>query len=403
MEIVGYKVVGTNRVIKPYDRISFDKETKLKAIWKKMVKVTYDSNGAGYSQVSDYLSNSSNVAFSNPFGQSPKGKVLKGWAVGSPQGKVVQPGFYGDFLTKDTTLYAVWEDGYKLTLDLGKDAEGYLSCPEYLKKGDSLGLSCVQITKAPKGKVLAGFKVDGYSKLLTVDDQLRIQKNTVLHAVWDEGIHVTVKDPTSLQILNEENIAKNTRYSVDYKISQYIPEGQFIQGYRINSVDGEIVDSLNLKFDSDVVLYPVFTQKHQVRLDWGFNGGNGYISGYAENKTNNSYVTNNYLSFPSVTVLSTPRNKVLAGWRVKGTDTVYRFSNGYLEAGGVKIDSDVDLEAVWEDELKLTLDANGEKFFDSSTQSEKTISKDQVVTQYDLTCGRTYENLTNESGTKVVV
>ena len=403
MEIIGYKVVGTNRVIKPYDRISFDKETNLKAIWKKLVKVTYDSNGAGYSQVANYLSAGSNVASDNPFGQSPKGKVLKGWAVGSPQGKVVQPGFYGDFLTKDTTLYAVWEDGYKLTLDLGKDAEGYLSCPEYLKKGDSLGLSCVQITKAPKGKVLAGFKVDGYSKLLTVDDQLRIQKNTDLHAVWDEGIHVTVKDPTSLQTLNEENIAKNTRYSVDYKISQYIPEGQFIQGYRINSVDGEIVDSLNLKFDSDAVLYPVFTQKHQVRLDWGFNGGNGYISGYAENKTNNSYVTNNYLSFPSVTVLSTPRNKVLAGWRVKGTDTVYRFSNGYLEAGGVKIDSDVDLEAVWEDELKLTLDANGEKFFDSSTQSEKTISKDQVVTQYDLTCGRTYENLTNEDGTKVVV
>lgn len=370
---------------------------------KKLVKVTYDSNGAGYSQVANYLSAGSNVASDNPFGQSPKGKVLKGWAVGSPQGKVVQPGFYGDFLTKDTTLYAVWEDGYKLTLDLGKDAEGYLSCPEYLKKGDSLGLSCMQITKAPKGKVLAGFKVDGYSKLLTVDDQLRIQKNTVLHAVWDEGIHVTVKDPTSLQTLNEENIAKNTRYSADYKISQYIPEGQFIQGYRINSVDGEIVDSLNLKFDSDAVLYPVFTQKHQVRLDWGFNGGNGYISGYAENKTNNSYVTNNYLSFPSVTVLSTPRNKVLAGWRVKGTDTVYRFSNGYLEAGGVKIDSDVDLEAVWEDELKLTLDANGEKFFDSSTQSEKTISKDQVVTQYDLTCGRTYENLTNEDGTKVVV
>ena len=403
MEIIGYKVVGTNRVIKPYDRISFDKETNLKAIWKKLVKVTYDSNGAGYSQVANYLSAGSNVASDNPFGQSPKGKVLKGWAVGSPQGKVVQPGFYGDFLTKDTTLYAVWEDGYKLTLDLGKDAEGYLSCPEYLKKGDSLGLSCVQITKAPKGKVLAGFKVDGYSKLLTVDDQLRIQKNTVLHAVWDDGIHVTVKDPTTLQVLNEENIAKNTRYSVDNKINQYVPEGQFIQGYRINSVDGEIVDSSNLKFDSDVVLYPVFTQKHQVRLDWGFNGGNGYISGYAENKTNNSYVTNNYLNFPSVTVLSTPRNKVLAGWRVKGTDTVYRFSNGYLEAGGVKIDSDVDLEAVWEDELKLTLDANGEKFFDSSTQSEKTISKDQVVTQYDLTCGRTYENLTNEDGTKVVV
>lgn len=403
MEIVGYKVVGTNRVIKPYDRISFDKETKLKAIWKKLVKVTYDSSGAGYSQVSDYLSNGSNVAFSNPFGQSPKGKVLKGWAIGSPQGKVVQPGFYGDFLTKDTTLYAIWEDGYKLTLDLGKDAEGYLSCPEYFKKGDSIGLSCVQITNAPKGKVLAGFKVDGHDKLLTVDDQLRIQKNTVLHAVWDDGIHVTVKDPTTLQVLNEENIAKNTRYSVDNKINQYVPESQFIQGYRINSVDGEIVDSSNLKFDSDVVLYPVFTQKHKVYLDWGYNGGNGYISGYAENKTNNSYVTNNYLNFPSVTVLSTPRNKVLAGWRVKGTDTVYRFSNGYLEAGGVKIDSDVYLEAVWEDELKLTLDANGEKFFDSSTQSEKTISKDQVVTQYDLTCGRTYENITNEDGTKVVV
>ena len=403
MEIIGYKVVGTNRVIKPYDRISFDKETNLKAIWKKLVKVTYDSNGAGYSQVANYLSAGSNVASDNPFGQSPKGKVLKGWAVGSPQGKVVQPGFYGDFLTKDTTLYAVWEDGYKLTLDLGKDAEGYLSCPEYFKKGDSIGLSCVQITNAPKGKVLAGFKVDGHDKLLTVDDQLRIQENTVLHAVWDDGIHVTVKDPTTLQVLNEENIAKNTRYSVDNKINQYVPEGQFIQGYRINSVDGEIVDSSNLKFDSDVVLYPVFTQKHKVYLDWGYNGGNGYISGYAENKTNNSYVTNNYLNFPSVTVLSTPRNKVLAGWRVKGTDTVYRFSNGYLEAGGVKIDSDVYLEAVWEDELKLTLDANGEKFFDSSTQSEKTISKDQVVTQYDLTCGRTYENITNEDGTKVVV
>ena len=39
----------------------------------------------------------------------------------------------------------------------------------------------------------------------------------------------------------------------------------------------------------------------------------------------------------------------------------------------------------------------------SLIQSEKTISKDQVVTQYDLTCGRTYENITNEDGTKVVV
>ena len=77
MEIIGYKVVGTNRVIKPYDRISFDKETNLKAIWKKLVKVTYDSNGAGYSQVANYLSAGSNVASDNPFGQSPKGKVLK--------------------------------------------------------------------------------------------------------------------------------------------------------------------------------------------------------------------------------------------------------------------------------------------------------------------------------------
>lgn len=125
---VGYKIDGVTTGIETYQGVVFDKDTTITVVVANKIKLTYDSNGAGFDAVTQTVSKTNLYGgiFNNVFGKTPEGKYLAGWAVGSPDGKVYTSTAYGVPFSEDTTLYAVWKDGCTINLDLGDGADGYV-------------------------------------------------------------------------------------------------------------------------------------------------------------------------------------------------------------------------------------------------------------------------------------
>lgn len=55
-EITGYRIDGTNTVIDENQEVVFDKDINLTAVVKNKIKLTYDSNGAGFDSINKYVS-----------------------------------------------------------------------------------------------------------------------------------------------------------------------------------------------------------------------------------------------------------------------------------------------------------------------------------------------------------
>ena len=58
-EITGYRIDGTNTIIDENQELVFDKDINLTAVVKNKIKLTYDSNGAGFDSINEYVSSNS--------------------------------------------------------------------------------------------------------------------------------------------------------------------------------------------------------------------------------------------------------------------------------------------------------------------------------------------------------
>lgn len=269
-EIVGYRIDGTNTIINENQELVFDKDINLTAVVKNKIKLTYDSNGAGFDSINEYVSSSDYSCFYNVFGKTPKGKYFAGWAANSPDGVVYTSATNGMPFTEDTTLYAVWKDGCTIHLDLGEGVNGSIRNGDVVKKGTSFSLDDIRVEQNPNGKKLAGWRIDEDPKVIGVYSFLIINKDITVHAVWEDvtNITVTVKDPETDDVLYTYEIEKGTYFRDNDKIKKFLPKGKALFGWTLDKDKKDIISQYNLTFDKDVVLYPVYVDNVKITLDW---------------------------------------------------------------------------------------------------------------------------------------
>ena len=393
-EIMGYRIDGTNTIIDKNQELVFDEDINLTAIVKKRIKLTYDSNGAGFDSVSEYASKD-NCHLNNVFNKAPEGKYFAGWAANSPDGIVYTSATSGMPFTKDTTLYAVWKDGVTIHLDLGEGVNGTIRNGDVVKKGTSFSLNDIRVEQSPNGKKLAGWRIDENPKVIGVYSCLIINKDITVHAVWEDvtNITVTVKDPETDNVLYTNEIEKGTYYRDDDKIKKFLPKGKSLLGWTLDKDKKNIFRLYHTYFDRDVTLYPVYADNIKITLDWGNDGGKGYINQSNTNTIERAKGSGIYFDY---TILSTPKGKMLAGWKIGDTKDVISPDSSYINLN--KLYKDTTLHAIWKDTVKITLNANGEKFANNQKIIEEEYIKNNSYYAYS-TSSWEQKNL---DGTKVI-
>lgn len=396
---VGYKIDGVTTGIETYQGVVFDKDTTITVVVANKIKLTYDSNGAGFDAVTQTVSKTNLYGgiFNNVFGKTPEGKYLAGWAVGSPDGKVYTSTAYGVPFSEDTTLYAVWKDGCTINLDLGNGADGYVQSGKTVKKGTSIRLDNIAITQPLEGKELVGWRIDDNEKIIDKYAYYVVNKDITLHAVWADTITVTVQDPETDEVLYTSQIAKGTSFNEGYKVENHLPEGKSLFGWTLDKNKKDAIDLYKTKFDKDVVLYPIYVDSVKVTLDWGNDGGSGHLFG----SNSNTFESGKGLALDgfNFNVQSTPKGKKLAGFRIGDTNQIIDVSDSYAQANGnYIINQDTTLHAVWKDSVTVTFNANGEKF-----ENNQEIMKIDYIKGYSNYNGSgTPWEQKNLKGTKVI-
>ena len=396
---VGYKIDGVTTGIETYQGVVFDKDTTITVVVANKIKLTYDSNGAGFDAVTQTVSKTNLYGgiFNNVFGKTPEGKYLAGWAVGSPDGKVYTSTAYGVPFSEDTTLYAVWKDGCTINLDLGDGADGYVQSGKTVKKGTSIRLDNIAITQPLEGKELVGWRIDDNEKIIDKYAYYVVNKDITLHAVWADTITVTVQDPETDEVLYTSQIAKGTSFNEGYKVENHLPEGKSLFGWTLDKNKKDAIDLYKTKFDKDVVLYPIYVDSVKVTLDWGNDGGSGHLFG----SNSNTFESGKGLALDGFNfdVQSTPKGKKLAGFRIGDTNQIIEVSDSYAQANGnYIINQDTTLHAVWKDSVTVTFNANGEKF-----ENNQEIMKIDYIKGYSNYSGSgTPWEQKNLKGTKVI-
>ena len=388
-EITGYRIDGTNTIIDENQELVFDEDINLTAIVKKKIKLTYDSNGAGFDSVSEYYFHVNNV-----FNKAPEGKYFAGWAANSPDGIVYTSATSGMPFTEDTTLYAVWKDGVTIHLDLGEGVDGSVQNGNVVKKGTSFSLNDIRVEQSPNGKKLAGWRIDEDPKVIGVYSFLIINKDITVHAVWEDvtNITVTVKDPETDNVLYTNEIEKGTYYRDDDKIKNFIPKGKSLLGWTLDKDKKNTIRLYYTHFDRDVTLYPVYADNIKIALDWGNDGGKGYINQSNTNTLERAKGSEIYFDY---TILSTPKGKMLAGWKIGDTEDVISPDSSYINLN--KLYKDTTLHAIWKDTVKITLNANGEKF-----ANNQKIIEEEYIKNNSYYANSTYWEQKNLDGTKVI-
>lgn len=327
--IAGYKIDGVATGIETYQGVVFDKDTTITVVVANKIKLTYDSNGAGFDVVTRSVAKTDSYGgiFNNVFDKTPEGKYLAGWAVGSPDGKVYTSTTYGVPFSEDSTLYAVWKDGCTINLDLGNGADGYVQSGKTVKKGTALSLYNIAITKPLEGKQLLGWRIDDNEKIIDKSATYVINKDITLHAVWADIITVSVKDPETDEVLYTSQIAKGTYFNEVNEVINHLPNGKSLFGWTLDKNKKDAIDLYKTKFDKDVVLYPIYVDSVKVTLDWGNDGGSGHLFG----SNSNTFESGKGLALDgfNFNVQSTPKGKKLAGFRIGDTNQIIKVSDSY--------------------------------------------------------------------------
>ncbi len=397
--IAGYKIDGVATGIETYQGVVFDKDTTITVVVANKIKLTYDSNGAGFDVVTRSVAKTDSYGgiFNNVFDKTPEGKYLAGWAVGSPDGKVYTSTTYGVPFSEDTTLYAVWKDGCTINLDLGNGADGYVQSGKTVKKGTALSLYNIAITKPLEGKQLLGWRIDDNEKIIDKSATYVINKDITLHAVWADIITVSVKDPETDEVLYTSQIAKGTYFNEVNEVINHLPNGKSLFGWTLDKNKKDAIDLYKTKFDKDVVLYPIYVDSVKVTLDWGNDGGSGHLFG----SNSNTFESGKGLALDgfNFNVQSTPKGKKLAGFRIGDTNQIIKVSDSYAQTNGKYIiNQDTTLHAVWKDSVTVTFNANGEKF----DNNQEIIKMDYIKGYSNYTGSGTPWEQKNLEGTKVI-
>ena len=315
--------------------IKIDKDTVIKAIWKKIqVKVSYDANGgSGNMAGATQNKGSKYTLLANTFKAPNENQEFKIWEV---NGQEVAPGSEIT-LDKDTVVKAIWKDievkvSYEPNGGSG-EMKGAIQ-----KKGTKYTLSSNTFT-APENHEFDTWEVDGQK--LAPNAEITLDKDTIVKAIWkDIEYKVTFNGNTGTGSMPEKLIKKGNEYELPAN-GFTAPENKIFSHWKIGNEDKNPGDKITVNGDTEVI---AIWKDVKVKVSYDGNGGTGSMEG-KELVKGSPYKL-------SANGFTAPENKEFAGWKIGETE--------YEPDTEINVNEDTTVTAIWKDiKVKVSYDANG--------------------------------------------
>ncbi|MCR5468028.1 MAG: fibronectin type III domain-containing protein [Lachnospiraceae bacterium] len=308
-EFIGWSTEKNGKPISIYDYF-VTKDITFYAVYTKKVKITFNMNGGiyysdkklereyytGQCVLTDHFDLDSRNIY-DPNGK----KVFVGWSK-KKNGKAID--LSKEFVKKKKTYYAVWEDGYQVTL----------------KAGDH-------------GKVKA---YKGYTSTDKKEARLAVKKGEREELKW-------------------------------YEVNVTEDKGYEFKGWSTTRNAADIIDTYNFRPDGDVTLTAVWDAPAEEKtvtdndcyiITWDANGG---VFNYGIKRLKANVVKGEEASVPSPGDgwVTHKEHKVLLGWgKTKTGDIINQYQ--YIPTGNET------LYAIWADTYRIKIDMNGGKCYGTS-------------------------------------
>lgn len=284
--------------------ITITRDTTLYAIWEsKTVKVYFYRNDGSVQPYTIINVERNQYLDSNKF-PTPiwENYTLKGWAV-SPNGELITNHIQ---ITKDTTLYAIWNRFYKITFDINNGI-GKTPDAKEIEEGEDL-----YSYSLPNNVYFSrdGYLFRGWSQTSTgapISGSIKISNDITLYAVWSKKTYTISFDLNGGRGRTPDNMEWESGSDLYYghmpHDSNFSREGYKFVGWA-ETPNGE---SLNyILVTGDITLYAVWW-KIKCTISFDINGGRGrnpdsdeieygnYL--YCRDLPDDSYFTKNGYSF----------------------------------------------------------------------------------------------------------
>ena len=209
--------------------------------------------------------------------------ALAGWTVrGDSSGKLIES--LDDFsATKDTTLDAVWTDGYKVTLDGSGGKFGDSNKITFrVEKGKSIDFEYFNLYKKPYGYLLKGWfnNTDNYP----AHEDIIPTSDTILYADLKRGWSVTLWSNGGDVYWGNEFWDTNSGFGIELEENESIPSnynghtfkynGKVLLGWTENPYNynmADVIDIKGMKSKKDIELWAVWEDKDNVFKDVSSN------------------------------------------------------------------------------------------------------------------------------------
>lgn len=267
---------------------------------------------------------------------------ISGWTLGSPTGEKLSEGYY--VFTEDTDLYAVVEDGVKITFHYPDHEYSY-----YVAKNEKTHLPTTQWIDERDGKYAIGWSTnpDGSGTVYYDDTSPEYDSSNTGYAFSrDTDFYLTYREPVTVRCYGGENLIGSEKIGKggQYTLPDRVGKSDLIQYWLVGSADSETryLPWQRVQINDDTDLYAVFAEGE---ISLRFHDGNQVTASGIYPK--NAEITIDVrLDGPSV-----PKDQAFLGWSLE--------PDGELLGQTVRFSEDTTLYAKFAPAVLVVYDPNG--------------------------------------------
>lgn len=313
-------------------------DTTFYAIWEDITHtVTFDSNGGSGIMDSVTANEGNYVLPANTF-NPPTDKQFKGWSeTSNGSGTVYNQGVAFN-LTKDTTLYAIWENDPSATFQVSFNANGGSGSMVPVDEKGPYTLPNNGFV-APAVKRFKAWALDStFGTQYNADDNYTVGSDVTFYAVWEDITYTVSYD---------NNGGSGSMSSVTANVAGYTtpsntftpPHGKQFKGWSETRDGLGTVYNQGVAFNltKDTTLYAIWEDEPALNrtISFNANGGNGAMS-------NADVISGSNYKLPS-NGFTAPNGYKFKAW-AEGSDTGTLYNEGY----GYSVSEDKTFYAIWE-------------------------------------------------------
>ena len=355
---------GTGAAYQPGDSLRFeDEDVTLYAIWDDEYAITYDANvenGGGDSKAptdTNVYFPGKTVTVKRISSSKPEtGKVFKEWNV-KPDGtgEGYQPNSSITMKSGGITLYAIWEDGFKVTYDANGGTGTVPSDTVWYLEGAQATVKSTTLIQGDQVFKEWNTKADGTGESIAPSSKLAVPKGGVtLYAQYGAAAKVTydANGGTGTVPTDTKAYLVGGTFSVKSGSSLKLGTDKMFKEWNLKP-DGtgdsyKAYDSVQM-LENGVTLYAIYVTGYRVSYD--LNGGQG-----TRPEDKNLYLSGGTAYLKSGTSLTKGEDQLFKEWNTKPDGT----GDGYLSSKSMTVpEGGVTLYAIYDQGYTLTYDANG--------------------------------------------